>query len=368
MARASESRVKTFDLHIIRRFSLGFVFLLTVLIVFYVVLHYVEYIDDFMDRGASMQDVFLVYYPSLIPDIVRLTAPLALFLSCVYLTGKLAQEFQILALQVSGVSLYRLMMPYTLVATLVTLIMFGFSGWIVPETNSIVLEFEQRYLKNAPRQLDITDIHRQNRPGSILTVGYYDRSARTAHRVSLQEFEDRSRLVRRFDAVRMEWVDSLQAWRMHDVAERHLGLSVELLEKHERLDTTLQIFPRDLARSEREIESMTIPEARDYLQSLRRSGVSNIGRQAVSYYAKYAYPLSCLIVVLLGVPLASVRRRRGQAIQLAIGLFTAFVYLAIVKVVEPFGYAGALPPAAAAWLPHALFLLIAFMALARARK
>src|SRR5690606_5148437 len=99
----------TFDLHIIRRLLTGFLFLLAVLIVFYIVLHYVEFIDDFMDRGASQRDVFLVYYPNLIPDIVRLTTPLALFLTCVYLTGRLAQEFQILALQTSGVSLYRLM-------------------------------------------------------------------------------------------------------------------------------------------------------------------------------------------------------------------------------------------------------------------
>ncbi|HEX7069157.1 MAG TPA: LptF/LptG family permease, partial [Rhodothermales bacterium] len=147
----------TFDLHIIRRLLTGFLFLLAVLIVFYIVLHYVEFIDDFMDRGASQRDVFLVYYPNLVPEIVRLTTPLALFLTCVYLTGRLAQEFQILALQTSGVSLYRLMVPFTLVGVILTAAIFAFSGWIVPVTNDTVLDFEQQYLKDAPRQLDITD-------------------------------------------------------------------------------------------------------------------------------------------------------------------------------------------------------------------
>ena len=52
----------TYDLHIVRRFISGYLLLIAGLIVFFVVLHYVEYIDDFMDRGASMRDVFLVYY------------------------------------------------------------------------------------------------------------------------------------------------------------------------------------------------------------------------------------------------------------------------------------------------------------------
>ena len=358
----------TFDLHIVRRLSASFIFLLLVLIVFYIVLHYVEFIDDFMDRGAAMRDVFLVYYPSLIPDIVRLTTPLALFLSCVYLTGRLAQEFQLLALQTSGVSLYRLMIPFVAVGLVVTAAVFGFNGWIVPVTNDVVLDFEQQYLKDAPRQLDITDIHLQDSPGTVLAVGYYDRNARTAHRVSLQRFERGSTLVHRIDADRMVWLDSLSRWRFMEVRQRRLSAASERYSQQAILDTSLHVLPRDLARTERDVESMTIPEAGLYLESLKRAGVSNIGRPSVTYYSKFSYPLASLIVVLLGVPLASVRRRRGQAVQLAIGLFVAFVYLAALKVTEPFGYAEALPPIVAAWLPHAVFFLFALLTLRFAPK
>ena len=75
-----------------------------------------------------------------------------------------------------------------------------------------------------------------------------------------------------------------------------------------------------------------------------------------------------LCVVLLGVPLASVRRRGGLAVQFAIGLFTAFVYLSLQKLTEPFGYSGTLPPSATAWLPHLIFAVIALAVLWRTRK
>ena len=79
------------------------------------------------------------------------------------------------------------------------------------------------------------------------------------------------------------------------------------------------------------------------------------GRPIVSYHGKLAYPLANLILILLAVPLASRRRRGGQAAQLALGLGVAFVYLAMQKTIEPLGYVGDVPPEAAAWIPHAVF-------------
>lgn len=339
------------------------------LIVFFILLHYLEYVDDFMDRGADMREIFTVYYPSYIPEIVKLTSPLALFMACIYLTGKLAQEMQLVALQTGGVSLYRLLVPYILVGVLITGLMLWFNGWVVPITNQTVIAFDQQYMKDAPRQVDVNDIHRQNRPGSILSVGYFDRRVNIAHRVSLQQFDARNRLVERVDATRMEWNDSLGVWHLIDAVIRQFpDGSREQRRLVPALDTLLQVYPRDLARTERDIESMTVPVAAEYVESLRRSGAGGLGRPLVGYYTKFSYPIANLILVLIAVPLAAVRRQGGQAVQIGIGLGIAFAYLAIQKLTEPFGYTGELPPLLTAWLPHACFLALALLLLVRSRK
>ncbi len=359
----------TFDLHIIRRLVSGF-FLLTIgLIVFFILIHYLEHVDEFIERGAENAEIFLLYYPSLIPEIVRLTSPLALFLAAVYLTGKLAQELQLTALQTSGVSLYRLLRPYLLVAIVITGGMFWFNGWVVPHTNKTVLDFEDQYLRSGPSQLDVSDIHRQNGPGSIVTVSFYDRRDEMAHRVSVQQFDAERTLRERIDARRMWWEDSLGVWRMNDVVIRSFGEDgSEQRRTTSQLDTLLNVFPRDLARTDRDVESMTIPEAGDYVEALRRSGVEQIGITLVGYYSKFSYPLANLIVVLIAIPLASVRRRGGQAVQLGLGLATAFLYLAVQKIFEPLGYAGTISPFLAAWIPHVLFFLVGLYLLWNARK
>jgi lipopolysaccharide export system permease protein len=321
-----------------------------------------------LDGGATAWEVFTVFYPSYIPEIVRLTSPLALFLSCIYITGTLAQELQLTALQTSGVSLYRLMRPYVIVGILVTVFMFGFNGWVVPRTNEVVVQYENEYLPHGDRTIDVSELHRQNTPHTILSVGYYDRDRKRAHDVSLQEFATSNRLVSRLDAERMEWIDSLGTWRMRDVVARSFGPDSVVEQTRSTVDTTLQVYPRDLARSQNDVAAMTIPVARNYLDALRRAGAGNLERPLVAYYNKFAYPFANLILVLIGVPLSAVRRRGGQAIRFALGLFTAFVYLSLQKLTEPFGYSGVLPPSVTAWVPHVTFAFVALFILWRTRK
>ena len=368
-----------FNLHVAGRLLGSFLFFIGALIVFFVVLHYVEYSDDFADQGATMAQVFRTYYPNYVPEIVRLISPLALFLSSVYITGKLAQNLELAALQTSGVSIYRLMVPHLVLGLAVTGFMFYFNGWIVPRTNRTVLAFEREYLGNTS-QVDVSDVHQQNRPGQVITVGYYDEEDQTAHRVSLQRFTDDQRLVARTDADRMEWNDSLEVWQMTDVTQRFFeappgrpqdttGPMYPMRVRHaETMDTTLQIYPRNFARTGRDVQAMTIPEAHDYVATLRRTGAGALGRPLVAYHTKFSYPLANLLLILISVPLAARRRRGGQTARIALGLLTAFFYLALQKLTEPFGYAGTLSPVLTAWLPHAAFTLVALVMLWSARK
>ncbi|GMQ80879.1 MAG: LptF/LptG family permease [Rhodothermia bacterium] len=358
-----------FDLHIAQRLIGGYLALLGGLIVFFIVLHYVEYIDDFLDRGAETRDVFLVYYPNYVPEIIRLVSPLAFFISAIYLTGRLAQKLELSTLQTSGVSLYRLLVPYVVIGLFVTGFMFWFNGWVVPETNRVRIQFEQDYTKDASSRIDYSNIHRQNRPGSILSVGFFDQARETATTVALHTFDEEQRLIERIDAVRMLWVDSTSQWQFIDPIIRTFSIDgIESRRVVEVLDTTLTIFPRDLARTEGDMDAMTIDEGREYIDELKRSGASRIGIPLVLYYSKFSYPFANLILVILGVPLSSVRRRGGQAILLGTGLFVAFAYLSVIKIIEPFGYTGSLSPVMASWLPHVLFVFVAAIILWRVRK
>jgi lipopolysaccharide export system permease protein len=349
----------TFDRYIVRRILFGFVPLVAMLIVFFVALHYVEYMDDFFDRGAPTSEVFLVYYPSYIPEIIKLVSPLALFLASIFVTARLSQQLQISVLMTSGVSIYRLMLPYLFLGACVAGFMFWFNGWIVPESNRTRLEYEYRYFRDQRGAQKSRNLHFQDTPTSIVTTEYFDRRSVTAYDVSLQHFDEDHRIVARIDAREMVWVDSLEIWRLFDVTKRTFGPDQrESRAQLALVDTVLNVLPRDLRRTERDVELLTVSEARAYIGALRRSGASNIGRPLVEYWSKFTYPFANFILIVLSLPIAAVRRPGGQAVQLGIGLAVAFLYLLLQKLAEPLGYSGVIPPLVTAVLPHLVFVVL----------
>jgi lipopolysaccharide export system permease protein len=363
-----------FDRHLVARFLTATVFLVGLLVVFFVVLDYVEYIDDFMDRGATMEQVFGTYYLHYVPEIVKLVSPLAVFLAAIYTVARLSQSMQLAALTMAGVSLYRVALPLAACGALIAGAMLWFNGFVVPPANAVVQQFQNEYYKDAPDGPEMSDIQRQTGPRGVLTVGFYDREAERGYRIGLQHFAQADSLGERrvthyLYARDMAWVDSLGHWTLGGITERRfLADGSEERRKRGDLDTVLAVLPRDLARTSRDAERLTIPEARDYVRALQRAGVAEIGRPLVAYHAKFAYPLANLVLVVVGVALAAVRRRGGQAAQFGIGLGVAFVYLALQKVIEPLGYVETIPPAVAAWVPHVLFGLLALVLLWRAPK
>jgi len=352
---ATGTPVTRIERHLFFRILGGYALFTSALVLFFIILHYVEYADDFMSRGAQMREVFLVYYPAYIPEIVRLISPLSLFLSALYLTARMAMQLQFMALHAAGVSTLRLLLPYALAGLLVAGVLFWVGGFLAPVTQRTVLKWDAQYLRDEKAEPQTSDLFRQHAEDSYLTVGYYDPEAQTGYRISLIRF-DGAQIVHRVDVSRMVFLSETGNWRLEDGVERTLtaeGLDVRTMIFQR--DTTLNLGPAQLAQTARDVEAMTIPEARVYLEALLRTGTRASGAPWVHYHVKYAYPVAHLLLALLAVPVAVHRRRSGMAVPMATGLFLAFAYLALQKLIEPFGYIGVLAPAWTAWLPHLLF-------------
>lgn len=359
-----------FDLHVLKRFWSAFALLQGLLVVIFVVMDYVEYIDDFMDRGATQAEIFGSYYLNYIPEILRLTSPLAVFLAAIYVTARLAQSMQLSALQSAGVSVLRYLAPLAVSGVVITVVMFAFNGWIVPRSNTVVHAFQNQYYHDAPESSFGTEIYRQAGDYSFLAAHSFNQRSGRASRVTLLETDStHNALTRRIDAAEMVWDSTAQTWSLVSpelrAFQKNRFLTLRLLPS---LDTSLAVLPVDLARSTRAAARMTIPEARSLVESLQRTGSHFRGRPLVEYYGKFSYPLANLILILVGVPLATRRRRGGQAIQFALGLGVAFVYLALQRVIEPLGYAEVIAPILASWLPHVVFLGVAIVLVWKATK
>lgn len=358
---------KKIDRYVFFRLLTITLFVTMVLVFIFVVIDFSENSDDFTDQGATFAQIFGVYYLNYIPEIIRLISPVAVFVACLYLTGQMAERLEITALKAAGVSLYRLIVPYLLFAFLMTITLSYLDGFVIPNANEKRIAFESEYLSGQSDKVDTNRIFRQESENSIFKINYFNTDEKTGYRVDVTNFKGDSVSEKMF-IQRMIWQEDQQKWKLEDIEKRTFSVG-GFKEVHiDSMDTTLNIYPRDLARKTSDIYQLTYPEAQNYIQSIERSGAGSVELPKVQLYGRYVYPFSIIVVTIVGFALASVRRKGGKGFYIAAGLAVSFLYLVMMKVIEPFGGKGEIDPMLAALLPHLIFLVVGIGLLIGARK
>ncbi len=93
-----------------------------------------KYIDDLVGKGLeSTQIAELLFYAS--ARFVPAALPIALLLSSVMVFGKLGENYEIVALKSSGISLLKILFPLTLFAIIIAYGSFLFSNYVMPIAN-----------------------------------------------------------------------------------------------------------------------------------------------------------------------------------------------------------------------------------------
>lgn len=346
--------ITTYDKYILKRGWLMILLLNAVLIMIFVVVDFSEKTDDFTDRGAQWSQILQQYYLPYIPEILRLITPVSVFVTTLFLTGQMADRLELIAYRSAGVSFDRLIKPFLGIALMAMLLVSVLDGLIVPQANRIRFEFERQYLNKNTQVGDRSQIFRQESPTMHLSVDYFEPIEKTGYRFRMHAFEQQA-LREIIEAQRIFWVDSLQCWRLES-AER-MRFEAEQIKTTfiPMMDTVLTIQPRDLIRTSSDMGMLTYKEALEYLQSLRQSGTGRIEMPLTQLFGRLFYPLGVIIVTIIGFSVGFERRKGGQGVPIAIGLSVSFIYLTLLKTLEPLGYGGQLPPILAAALPHLVF-------------
>ena len=111
-------------------------FLMTFFIVVFVLLMQFlwKYIDDMVGKGLEWNIVAeLLLYASF--ALIPMAFPLAMLLASIMTFGNLGENYELVAIKASGISLFRIMRPLIVVAVALTFFAFYFSNNILPKTN-----------------------------------------------------------------------------------------------------------------------------------------------------------------------------------------------------------------------------------------
>lgn len=327
-----------------------------------------ENLDDFIDNQATKY-VIIKYYIYFLPEVVKLVTPISVLIGILFSLGRLSSLNEITAMKSAGFSLYQLLIPFLLLAGIISLASLYFNGWIVPRAYEKKLIIERKYLKKEVETKSVYNFYYRDSPLRNVSIQYYDPNEFAGKFIFIEEFSNQysPRITRRIEAKNFEWDRSNHKWILKNGLIRQLDSTNYDLITFEKTYYPLNITHHQLLKLQRKIEEMTFDETRQYLELLQRGG-KNVRKEMIKYFGGYAFPFSSLIVVLFAVPFASIKQRSGIALQIALAMAFSFLYIFFTEIGQVLVYTTNLHPAFGGWLANILFTTFGIIVLLKIRK
>jgi lipopolysaccharide export system permease protein len=111
---------------------------------------------------------------------------------------------------------------------------------------------------------------------------------------------------------------------------------------------------------------MAFGELGRFIRAMERSG-ADVNELRVERMLKIAIPVTCLVILLFGAPLATSTQRGGAAYGIGISLATTVTFLIMIQMTKAIGGKGIITPELAAWLPSLVFGSVGAILFARVR-
>lgn len=355
-------RIGRIDWYIMKKFLSTYVFLIAIVILIAIIFDYNEKIDKFTQSHVPVRKIVFDYYLNFIPYFSNLFSPLFVFIAVILFTSNLASNSEIIAMKAAGMSFRRLLRPYMLSAFLIAVVTFFLGAYVIPVGNISRVNFENAYVKKKSTTT-ADNVQMQVDTGVVAYITHFDNVTKSGYGFSLDKFVDK-KLVSHLTAQNIQYdtlSDRRYSWTIRMYNIRTLKGRREKISSGEKLDTMIMMEPSDFFYTKNQQETMTLPQLGEFIGKQKMRGAPNVNTFEVEYHKRFAMPFAAFILTVIGVSLSSQKRKGGMGISLGIGLALSFTYIMFQTVSATFSTNAGMPAALAAWIPNAVFAVIAFI-------
>ncbi len=364
--------LKILDRYILRRFIGTFFFSITLMLTIFIVFDISEKLQDFIALKIPIKEIVLEHYLNFIPYYGNLFSPLFTFIAVILFTSKMAYKTEFVAILSSGTSFKRILRPYMIGATIITVMSLILNHFVIPKSNKVRIGFEDKYL-NSGYVTDERNIHRQIAPGTSLYISDYNNGLNIANHITIEKIAHNKQTYM-LKAESMQWDSISKSWNLIDVFERTLiyskldsikkGKSKFIFkETHQFYPTKnmkIDFSPKDMMRFLSKIEVMTYFELKEFIVKEKLKGSSRIEFFEVEMYKRTAFPFATFILTIIGVSISTRKIRGGVGLHIALGLVLSCVYILFMHISTTFATSGlSIKPLLAVWIPNIVFSFIA---------
>lgn len=369
--------MKLIDKYIFKEFLIPFFYCFFAFVVIFIIGDLFENLDNFILMKVPWMLV-VRYYMLLIPSIFILTTPLAVLLSILYQLGYMSRYNEVVALKASGVSFWRIIVPFGMLGVIFGVLLFTVNEKLVPDCSRGLSSIREAYMNKKAKEGTEEKISTEKGRNitffsSLYSLSFYvdEIKGTEAKGVSIREFNNDGSLRREWYGEKAVWVDP--SWWLFNGYIRNAainGRSNGGMLFFKKQEISIDISSEDLLRSQKDIETisnyMDVKELYNYIR--RNFNPTNLPRELmVDLYKKLSIPFTIFIVTIFGVTFGGRISRGGALASVGYSLIFYMAYYGVSSFLIVMGKLGRIIPSLAVWTPHVLFGIISGYLLKKTR-
>ncbi len=313
---------------------------------------FITLIKQISKYGIPFKIAFMIIILHL-PSVFVMTIPMGVLLSTVMTLNNLSLSSEITVMRACGIGLNRIAKPIFVFAIVMSLASFFINETIVPvmtkqSTDLALFAFGQKNIPEGKENFTFKEV----KEGGTLKRLFYVGNCEDAilHNITVLD-ASKENSIQILQA--REGKTSPEGWKFQK------GAIYTISGNGKTLDTTLFndstfTFGMDLSKE----MNRNVASEHNFIQLLKFISKENRPELRIDLYDKIALPLTTVVLVLIGVPLAitppRVRYNRGFLFSILI----IFAYYLIRALSISFGEAGTLIPILAAFMPNIILTII----------
>lgn len=312
---------------------------------------FITLIKQIAKFGIPFKVAFIIILLNL-PAVIVMTIPMGVLLSTVMTLNRLSLSSEITVMRACGIGLNRIAKPIFIFAIVMALSSFFINETLVPIMNAkskdlALWALGQKNIPDGKKNFVFKEISDNGHLKRLFYVGSCEK--RTLHNVTVLD-NSKDGTIQVLQA--REGKTSPKGWEFEKGAAYTIGNDGEVLNTT-LFDTSLVQFGIDLTKE----KNKNIEKEMNFIGLLKHISKADLDKKQRRIYTtelfdKIALPVTTLVFVLLGVPLAitppRVRYNRGFLFSILI----IFAYYLVRALSLSFGETGSLAPFIAAWLPN----------------
>lgn len=357
---------------------------LAALFFFIIALQMVElfsHLWNYIQNNAGTADILrIVYY--YLPTCLGYALPPALLFAISYTLGSLYSSNQLIAILGAGIPFGKLIIPFLALGMLFSAGYFLFHENVIIYSQEKKTALQQSLLgrRTNLNNPDVTVIGEDGR--SIYRAEYYNDNKKTLSDLTIVHRNEDAELTSRIECDWAEYEKEKGTWVLHNVeiynataeslgrsdkSEENADFRIDSRSASVYRDPEFEAGPSFFQRKEKDMDTLSLSQAREWVDSLRRSGRPSYHKALTEYYSRFSYALTPFIVTLISCGIGNRLKKNIVLMSLLFSLVLSVVYYVAEMVLGLFAKQGIIVPALGAWGAVLFFLAVGVILLRMAK-